>query len=49
MTGDRFEIDHRVAFRDGVAAYLSAKGAPTIFYHNEVKQILSVPANADAQ
>ena len=47
--GRRFEIDHPMAVRDGVAGYLSAKGVPTMFYHDEVKRIIAEPVSAEAQ
>lgn len=44
--GRRLEVDFPVAYRDGVACYLSPRGAPTIFRHNEVNQIIAASANA---
>ena len=47
--GRRFEIDHPMAFRGGVAGYLGRKGTPLVFRHNEVNQIIPSPESATAQ
>ena len=47
--GRRFAVDYPLAVRDGVAVYLSQKGAPTIFRHESVNRIIAEPANSEAQ
>ncbi len=47
--GRRLEIDYPLAIRDGVAGYLSPRGAPTIFRHDSVNQIIASPANAELE
>jgi hypothetical protein len=46
-SGERLEIDYRLAIRDGVAVYLAPRGAPTIFTHDSVNQIIGAPANTN--
>jgi hypothetical protein len=45
--GRRLEIDYPLAIRDGVAGYLSPRGAPTIFRHDSVNQIIGAAANSN--
>jgi hypothetical protein len=42
VSGDRFEVDHPEAlvFRVGIAVFVAPSGAPTIFDHEGVSQII---------
>ena len=42
VNGDRFEVDFPAAMlvRDGVAVYIAAGGAPVIFDHEGVSQVI---------
>ena len=42
VSGDRIEVDHPEAMviRAGVGVYLSADGAPTLFDHEGVSQVI---------
>lgn len=50
VSGDRVRIDHPEALviRGGVAVFLSPDGAPTIFDHEGVSQIIAIPADTAA-
>ena len=50
VSGDRVRVDHPEALviRGGVAVFVSADGAPTIFDHEGVSQIIATPAGTAA-
>jgi len=50
VSGDRIRIDHPEALvlRGGVAVYVSTDGAPSIFDHEGVSQIIATPADSAA-
>lgn len=50
VSGDRVRVDHPEALvlRGGVAVFVSADGAPTIFGHEGVSQVIANPADTAA-
>jgi hypothetical protein len=50
VSGDRVRVDHPEALvvRGGAAVFLSADGAPAIFDHEGVSQIIATPDTAAA-
>ncbi len=50
VSGDRVQVDHPEALviRGGVAVFVSAQGAPVIFDHEGVSQVLADPAASTA-
>jgi hypothetical protein len=50
VSGDRVRVDHPEALviRGGVAVFLSADGAPAIFDHEGVSQIIASPGESAA-
>jgi len=50
VSGDRVRIDHPEALviRGGVAVFVSADGAPAIFDHEGVSQVIATPADSAA-
>ncbi len=50
VSGDRVRIDHPEALviRGGVAVFLSPDGAPAIFDHEGVSQIIATPSDSAA-
>ena len=50
VSGDRVRIDHPEALvvRGGVAVFVGADGAPAIFDHEGVRQIIATPADTTA-
>ena len=50
VSGDRITIDHPEALviRGGVAVFLSSAGAPSIFDHEGVSQIIASPGESPA-
>lgn len=50
VSGDRVRVDHPEALvlRGGVAVYLSADGAPSIFDHEGVSQVIALQADSAA-
>jgi hypothetical protein len=45
VNGDRVEVDHPEALvlRAGVAVFISAEGAPTLFDHESVSEFIGEP------
>jgi hypothetical protein len=50
LSGDRVRIDHPEALiiSGGVAVFVTAEGAPVIFDHEGVSQIIATPADTAA-
>ena len=50
VSGDRVRVDHPEALviRGGVAVFVSAQGAPVIFDHEGVSQIIAMPSDSAA-
>jgi hypothetical protein len=50
VSGDRVRIDHPEALvvRGGVAVFVSHDGAPTIFDHEGVSQVIATPSDSAA-
>lgn len=50
VSGDRVRVDHPEALviRGGVAVFVSADGAPAIFDHEGVSQVIASPADTAA-
>lgn len=50
VSGDRVRVDHPEALvlRGGVAVFVSAEGAPAIFDHEGVSQVIATPAGTAA-
>ena len=50
VSGDRVRVDHPEALvlRGGVAVFVSAEGAPAIFDHEGVSQIIATPSDTAA-
>lgn len=50
VSGDRVRVDHPEALviRSGVAVFVNAQGAPVIFDHEGVSQIIATPADSAA-
>ena len=50
VNGDRVKVDHPEALviRGGVGVYVSASGAPTIFDHEGVSQVLAESPESNA-
>ncbi|MGH7179450.1 MAG: hypothetical protein ACREJC_18885 [Tepidisphaeraceae bacterium] len=50
VSGDRISIDHPEALvvRGGVGVFVSAAGAPSIFDHEGVSQVVAMPGESAA-
>ena len=50
VSGDRVRVDHPEALviRGGVAVFVSADGAPVIFDHEGVSQVIATPSSDTA-
>ncbi|HEY8751359.1 MAG TPA: hypothetical protein VIM11_25485 [Tepidisphaeraceae bacterium] len=50
VSGDRVRVDHPEALvvRGGVAVFVSADGAPVIFDHEGVSQVIATPSAGTA-
>jgi hypothetical protein len=50
VSGDRIRVDHPEAMvlRGGVGVFVSAQGAPVIFDHEGVSQVIATPADSQA-
>jgi len=50
VSGDRVTVDHLEALvvRGGVGVYVSAEGAPSIFDHEGVSQVIATPGESAA-
>ncbi|HSI33004.1 MAG TPA: hypothetical protein VK986_05385 [Tepidisphaeraceae bacterium] len=50
VSGDRVRVDHPEALviRGGVVVFVSADGAPAIFDHEGVSQVIATPGSAAA-
>jgi len=50
VSGDRIRIDHPEALviRGGVGVFLTPEGAPVIFDHEGVSQLIATPADSAA-
>jgi hypothetical protein len=50
VSGDRITIDHPEALvvRGGVGVFVSSAGAPSIFDHEGVSQIIAIPGESAA-
>jgi hypothetical protein len=50
VSGDRIVVDHPEALvvRGGVGVFVSASGAPTIFDHEGVSQVVATPGESAA-
>jgi hypothetical protein len=50
VSGDRVRVDHpeSLVIRGGVAVFVSADGAPAIFDHEGVSQVIATPSDIAA-